>query len=82
MTYRTDIKPVLKYYTAILIAAFGGIIEKIQRIRNQSLHFITRGTKSFRITAMLLCTDDLSMENEIMSVALKLYEKLKGCFML
>jgi len=64
-TYKTYIKPVMKYGSEVLITASGSTLKTLKTTQNNALRLITRGVKTTPILALQLYTGHLPITWEI-----------------
>ena len=77
-TYKTYVKPVMKYCCGALITAPQQKIMKLEHLHNQAMRMITGTVKPTPITSLLLCTSNMDFKSEIIESALKIHEKLNS----
>ena len=77
-TYKTYIKPVMKYRSEVLVTASNSTLKALETAQNNALKLITRGVKTTPILALQLCTGHLPMTCEIKQQAAVFLTKIKA----
>jgi len=77
ITYKTYIKPVMKYGNEVLITASGSTLKALEITQNNALKLITGGVKTITILALQLYTGHLPITWEIKQQAAVSMTKMK-----
>jgi len=77
-TYKTYIKPVMKYGSEVLITANGSTLKALGTTQNNALRLITGGVKTTPILALQLYTGHLTITWEIKQQAAVSMKKMKA----
>ena len=77
-TYKTHIKPVMKYGSEVLLMASDSTLKALETAQNNALRLITRGVKTTAILALQLYTGHLPITCEIKQQAAVSLTKIKA----
>jgi len=76
-TYKTYVKPVVKYGSEVLVTASNSTLKALETAQNNALRLITEGVKTTPILALQLYTGHLPITSEIRQQVAILLTKIK-----